>query len=173
MKSRLYEYLTILGAFALTISVTTKAIATTDNSATVKRDRHFPQLIERAKQLYQEEQYTEANRIWQQAVSFYQQQQDVLNQAMALSNLALTQQQLRELTTAQKSIASSIKLLQTQPQTETQQRILANSLDIQGSIARSQVKPKIAWEIWQQAAKIYQELNNNRALKLNKQKSLP
>ena len=168
MKSRLYEYLTILGAFALTISFTTKAIATTDNSATVKRDRHFPQLIERAKQLYQEEQYTEANRIWQQAVSFYQQQQDVLNQAMALSNLALTQQQLRELTTAQKAIAFSIKLLQTQAQTETQQRILANSLDIQGSIARSQGKPKIAWEIWQQAAKIYQELNNNRAITKNK-----
>ncbi|VEP15752.1 conserved hypothetical protein [Hyella patelloides LEGE 07179] len=68
------------------------------------------------------------------------------------------------LTAAQKAIASSIKLLQTQSKNTTQQRILANSLDIKGSIERSQGKSQIALKTWQQAENIYQELENNRAI---------
>ncbi|MGL5075332.1 MAG: hypothetical protein ACRDBG_05755, partial [Waterburya sp.] len=103
-------------------------------------------------------QYLKASQVWQLTAKSFEQQQDILNQAMALSNLALTQQKLGDLTAAESAIATSLKLIQTQSPTTTQQRIFANSLDIQGSIARSQGQSKIAWETWQQAEKIYQQL---------------
>ncbi len=158
MKSKLYGYLTILFALTLAISVTTKTIATPTIDL-VRNDRHTIQLIERAKQLYQQEQYSAASQVWQQLATAYRQQRDFLNQAMVLSNLALTQQKLGDLTAAESAIASSLKLLSTQSETVNQQRILANSLDIQGSVARSQGQSKKAWENWQQAGQIYQQLD--------------
>ncbi len=158
MKSKLYGYLTILFALTLAISVTTKTIAISTVDL-VKNDRHTIQLIERAKQLYRQEQYSAASQVWQQLATAYRQQRDFLNQAMALSNLALTQQKSGDLTAAKSAIASSLKLLSTQSQTVNQQRVLANSLDIQGSIARSQGQSKKAWETWQQAGQIYQQLD--------------
>ncbi len=158
MKSKLYGYLTILFALTLAISVTTKTIATPTIDL-VRNDRHTIQLIERAKQLYQQEQYSAASQVWQQLATAYRQQRDFLNQAMVLSNLALTQQKLGDLTAAESAIASSLKLLSTQSETVNQQRILANSLDIQGSVARSQGQSKKAWETWQQAERIYQQLD--------------
>lgn len=172
MKSIFYKYLIILFAFALVISVTTKAVATsTSFSVTSDRalrvgfaNRHPTELVNRAKQLYTEEQYSDASQLWQQAVRAFQQRQDILNQGMALSNLALTQQKLGDLTAAEGTIASSLKLLQAQPQTEAQQRILANSLDIKGSVARSRGQSQLALETWQQAAAIYRELENEEGL---------
>ena len=83
---------------------------------------------------------------------------------MALSNLALTQQKLGNLSAAEKSIASSLELLQSQSNTPPQQRLLANSLDVRGSIARSQGEYQLAVETWQQAEAIYRELNENGAI---------
>ena len=89
---------------ALTIACTDKIVATP-----VTRLKNAPQLIERAKQLYQNEQYSAASRIWQQLATY--QQGNVLDRAMALSNLALTQQKLGDLTAAQQAIACSLELL--------------------------------------------------------------
>ena len=158
MNSILHRYLITLFSFALAISVTTKAVATSTSN------RHATKLIDRAKQLYIKEQYSTASQIWQQAVKAFQQQKDILNQAMALSNLALTQQKLGDLTAAEEAIASSLELLQARPQTEAQQRILANSLDIKGSVARSRGQSQLALETWQQAAAIYQELDSGERL---------
>lgn len=163
MKSISSRYLIILFAFALVISVTAKAVATSTGFP-VTSDRQPIELVNRAKQLYTEEQYSTASQLWQQAARAFQQRQDILNQGMALSNLALTQQKLGDLTAAEYAIASSLELLQAQPQTEAQQRILANSLDIKGSVARSRGQSQLALETWQQAAAIYRELKNDEGL---------
>ena len=161
-------FLIALLTFAVFIPVTTIEVMATSSLSIVQDSQNPHQLINRAKQLYQDEQYAEASKVWQQAVTFFEQQDDILNQAMALSNLALTQQKLGDLTAAEKAIARSLKLLQTQSQISTQQRLLANTLDIQGSIARSQGKPQKALENWEKAAEIYQKLDNNRAVVNNK-----
>ena len=161
MKSLLYKYLTICLALVFAISIATKAVA---KSASQVPSRHTIQLIERAEQLYRAEQYVKAGRVWQQAVTAFRQQSDVLNQAMALSNLALTQQKLGNLSAAETASISSLELLQTQSDTPPQQRLLANSLDVRGSIARSLGKSKLAVETWQQAEAIYRELNEERAI---------
>ena len=160
MKSLLDKYLIIFLALVFAISIATKAVA---KSAQVP-SRHTIQLIEQAEQLYRAEQYVKAGQVWQQAVTAFDRQSDVLNQAMALSNLALTQQKLGNLIVAEKSIASSLELLQTQSNTPPQQRLLANSLDVRGSIARSLGKSKLAALTWQQAEAIYRELNENEAI---------
>ena len=40
----------------------------------VQKERNSTQLIERAKQLYQEEQYLAASQVWQQAIISFEQQ---------------------------------------------------------------------------------------------------
>ncbi|MGL4880928.1 MAG: hypothetical protein ACRC8K_07675, partial [Waterburya sp.] len=159
----LHKYLAALSTLTLAISFTTKAIATPAN-VIVKNDRKTIELINHAKKLYQTEQYLKASQVWQLTAKSFEQQKDILNQAMALSNLALTQQKSGDLTAAESAIATSLKLIQAQSPTTTQQRIFANSLDIQGTIARSQGQSKIAWETWQQAEKIYQQLELSEAV---------
>jgi CHAT domain-containing protein len=162
MKSSLYRYLITLFIIALAISFSIKITALP--ATQIKSDRYPTQLINRAKQLYQNEQYSAASQVWQQLATVYQQQGNVLDRAMALSNLALTRQKIGDLTAAEREILLSLKLLQTQSQTKSQQRILANSLDIQGSIERSHGESQSAFEIWQQAEKIYRELANDSAV---------
>ena len=159
LKSLLDRYLLIFLALVLVISIATQAVA----KSTQVRSNHAIQLVERAEQLYRAEQYVEAARVWQEAIAIFDRQQDILNQAMALSNLALTQQKLGDLTAAE-TIDSSLELLQTRSSTAPQQRVLANSLDIRGSILRSHGKSKLAVETWQQAEDIYRELNENKAI---------
>ena len=165
IKSFLDKYLIVLLALVFTISIATKAVA---KSASQVSSSHTVRLIEQAEQLYQAEQYAQASQVWQQAVTAFEQQSDILNQAMALSNLALTQQKLGSLTLAETTIVSSLELLHAQSIAAPQQRILANSLDIRGNIARSHGKSRLAIETWQQAENIYQELNENQAVIRNR-----
>ncbi|MGK7950629.1 MAG: CHAT domain-containing protein [Xenococcaceae cyanobacterium] len=168
MNSTICKYLLIaLLSFISVIPVTQAKVVATTSMSIVRVDRNPHQLIDRARQLYHNEQYAEASRIWQQAVTVFEQQEDRLNQAMALSNLALTQQKLGDLTAAEQAIELSLKLLQSQSQTVTQQRILANSLDIKGSILRSRGQSQLAFDTWLQAEKIYQQLDNPRAIVKN------
>ncbi len=172
MNLILYKYLIVLFTFTVAIPITTTKVVATSSIPLVQNNQNPTQLIDRAKQLYQDKQYEAASRVWQQAVEIYRQQGDILNQAMALSNLALTQQKLGAWQAAENAIASSLELLQnlsqtaTQP-TATQQRILANTLDIKGSMARSQGQSKIAFETWEEAGAIYQELEDHDAIVKN------
>ena len=165
MKSIFSRYLIVLFILAFSIAIPIKVIAT---PVDLKADNNVS-LVERATELYQKEQYYDASKVWQQAIIYFQEKQDTLNQGMALSNLALTNQKLGDLSAANNAISSSLKLLlQAQSFTTTQQRILANSLDIKGSIARSQGRSHIALETWQQAEKIYQQLNDRQTIIKNK-----
>ena len=153
--------------FAIVIPLTMIEVVAASSPSIVQDSQNPHQLINRAKQLYQNEQYAEASRVWQQAIVVYKQQGDILNQAMALSNLALTQQKLGDLTAAEKAIAQSLKLLPTKSQTVTEKSILASTLDIQGSIQRARGQSKIAFATWSQAGEIYQQLDNPQALVTN------
>ncbi len=160
----LYKSLITPFILALVIPINNTEVGAKSIFIVTQNQQNLTQLINRAKQLYQNEKYLESSKVWQQAVEVFQQQGNFLNQAMALSNLALTQQKLGNLILAEKAIASSGELLQAQPLSLPQQRILANTLDIQGSIQRSQGASKIAFETWQQAIEIYQQLGNDPAV---------
>ena len=123
------------------------------------------QLVEQAQTLYQEQQYETAIPLWQQAVEGFIQAEDSSNQAMALSNLSLTQQQLGQWEAAEDAIAESLDLLNSEEEKDS--LVLAQTLDIQGKLQRERGKPAEAVETWQAAAKIYQQQDNLAALEQN------
>src|SRR5512136_1494045 len=92
------------------------------------------ELANRANKLYQSGQFQQAAALWQQAISAFAARGDRLNQAMALSNLSLTYQQLGQWAPAAQAIAESLNLLQTQKSSPEHLRILAQTLDIQGQL---------------------------------------
>lgn len=121
------------------------------------------QLINQAKTAYQSQQFKQAAIAWQQTADAFAKNGDVLNQAMALSNLSLTQQQLGRWTEAKAAINQSLSLVQAQSKSPDQQRIFAASLDIQGQMHLASGQPDTALKTWQQSADLYKALNQTDA----------
>ena len=121
-------------------------------------------LVKQAQAKYQEGQYEAAIPLWQQAVEEFGKQGDSQNQVMALSNLSLTHQQLGQWQSAGEAIATSLELLESEPNDSL---VLAQTLDIRGKLARETGKPAEAIDSWQQSAAIYQKSDNNDALTQN------
>jgi CHAT domain-containing protein len=112
--------------------------------------------------LYEAGRFRDAIPLLERAVQFYQQQGDSLRQAIALSNLALTQQQVGELNAAQQSIQQSLSLLNSPGavQTGTTAAVRAQILDVQGRIEFVQGQFERALTTWKQAGQIYQQLDD-------------
>lgn len=125
------------------------------------------QLIKTAQERYQAGQFEAALKLWQEAASAFENQGDKLNQAMALSNLALTYQQLSQWQQAQATIADSLNLLLTQNSSRETERILAQTLDIKGRLELETGQPQDALETWRNSAKIYQKINDKNRIKQN------
>ncbi|MEH2183924.1 CHAT domain-containing protein [Nostoc sp.] len=145
------------------VLVTTQVWAST---AIVQTQQELLELVKQGKSLYQNRQFESALRVWEQAAAAFAAREDKLNQAMALSNLALTSQQLGRWEQAKKAIATSLNILQTQPKTPERSQILSSTLDIQGQLQLAVGESEAALATWQQAAEIYQNLGNqNGAIK--------
>ncbi len=118
------------------------------------------QLVQQGKERYDAGQFSQAATVWQQAMSAFKTQGDVLNQAMILSNLSSAYQQLGQLPQATTAITSSLKLLQT-PQhgdaSKERLRILAQALNTQGSLQLAVGESEKALETWQQATTSYKK----------------
>lgn len=122
----------------------------------VKIALSFP-LVEQGKKLYQSQQYQEAAQIWQQAADDFAKQDDPLNQAMALSNLALSEQKLGKWNQATSNLNLSLNILESLKNTSEQQQILASTLDIQGQLQLAIGQPTLALETWIKAANIHRK----------------
>ncbi|MEA5537003.1 CHAT domain-containing protein [Crocosphaera sp. XPORK-15E] len=122
------------------------------------------QLVERGRKLYQAKQFEEAATIWQQAADTFATGGDKLNQAMALSNLSLTYQQLGQWNEAKTAISQSISILQPLEKTTVQQRILAATLDIKGELQLALGESANALNTWQQATKNYENIGNHNGV---------
>ncbi|BAY99778.1 tetratricopeptide TPR_2 repeat protein [Tolypothrix tenuis PCC 7101] len=115
------------------------------------------QLLQQGKSYYHTGQYQEAIKYLQQALLIFQDSNDVLKQATTLSNLSLTYQQLADWEQAQKTIESSLKIVQNHPK---YLKVYAQSLDIQGRLWYLRGQPEIALKSLQQASQIYQQLGD-------------
>ncbi|BAY08482.1 CHAT domain-containing protein [Calothrix sp. NIES-2098] len=139
-------------ATLLTISILPPSFAfrTAENSA--------QELLQQGRNLYEAEQFERASLAFEQALINFKAQGDKLRQAMTLSNLCLTYQQLGKWTKASQAITESLNLLQTGENSQTQ--ILAQALDIQGRLQLAQGKAESAFNTWQQAATIYAKIGD-------------
>ncbi len=118
------------------------------------------ELVTQAKKLYQNQEFEQAATLWQKTAQIFASQGDRVNQSMALSNLALTQQQLGQWEASNQAIAESLNLLKNSPQTADQQRIFAATLDIQAQGELATGATEAAVKTWQQAIALNQEMSN-------------
>jgi CHAT domain-containing protein len=112
-------------------------------------------LLEQGRSLYESGRFAEAIQVWQQALERYQQQGEVLNQAMVLSNLALAYQQVGDWEQANTAIATSLDLLSTQPDTVEAAQVRAQALNTQGLLQLGAGNPQAALTTWEQAEAFY------------------
>lgn len=123
-------------------------------------------LEQQARSLYQESQFSEAAKLFQQAASAYESQKDPIRQALSLSNLSLCYQQLGQWNDANREITRSIQLLEATKRTSNDQLLaLAQALDIQGGLQLARGQANVALESWERATVLYTQQNKpNRAL---------
>jgi CHAT domain-containing protein len=118
------------------------------------------ELLDQAQISYESGQWVQAVETLQLAIQAFAAEGDRLRQAMALSNLSLTYQQLGRWTEAQKAIADSLMLLQEQPSTQDTGLVLAQALNIQGQLQLAIGQSEQALTSWEQATTLFQQTNN-------------
>lgn len=116
------------------------------------------QLIQQARTLYNAGKFNEVVGVLQQAVAAFEAEGDQLNQAMALSNLAATFAELKQWEAAQNAITSSLSIVRNLPETASQKRILADTLDNRGKIKLERGDAQNALDAWTESGKLYQQL---------------
>lgn len=154
MKRFKHLCLILLISLFLTILSPVFATALSANSSQAQN------LIEQGKLYYDTGRFSEAVNLLKQAASIYQADRDKLNQAMSLSNISLAYQKLGQWQEAEKAIDLSFNLLQHLPKN----KVYAQSLDIKGSLQFAQAQFQNAIVNWQNAEKIYSQLNLQPAL---------
>ncbi len=127
------------------------------------------QLVQQGRELYETEKFSEAAAVWQQAAKAYQTQNDVLNQAMVLSNLSLAYQQLGQWNQATKAIADSLSLLGYPEQRSREEPIqnlavLAQALNTQGNLHLALGQAEQALTSWQQATATYTQAGDQTGI---------
>ncbi|MEB3193372.1 MAG: CHAT domain-containing protein [Snowella sp.] len=157
------RFLVIL-LFLLAIAVPLLMASVSYSTPVSKTPLNIPQQIEQAEKTYQAGQFEDAAVLWQQIIDITKESGDRLNQSIALSNLALTDQQLGQWDEAQKAITASLTLLESLPNSSERQTVLAASLDIQGQQQLAIGQPENALETWQSATTIYGDLGDKQGI---------
>ncbi len=162
------NYLT--AAFATSNPSDVTAVTHTSKS-TIATTSTVNLLMQQSQALYEAGQFMEAVQLLKKAASEFKANNDVLNEAISLSNLSLAYQKLGKWQEATEAIAQSIKLLHTLKDSESSQeksQIFAQALDVQGGLELARGQTEAALSTWQEAAKIYQQLDDTSALIRNR-----
>ncbi len=126
-------------------------------------------LVQQGRTLYAAGRLTEAAEILQQAAQTAQQQGNILEQAITLSNLALVYQKLGLFAAATQAINDSLNLLENpvllaEHESDERCQILAQTLEIQGSLQLEQGQSEQALTTWQNAEALYREMNDSSGM---------
>lgn len=119
------------------------------------------EFLKQGKALYDAGKFADAIKILQRTVDNYRIQGDKLRQAVGLSNIALAYQKLGLWQEANQAVKESLKLLENIKQNPL---ILAQTLDIQGSIQLELGQAQPALATWQRAEAIYKQINHQSGI---------
>ncbi|WP_138499321.1 CHAT domain-containing protein [Nostoc sp. PA-18-2419] len=119
-------------------------------------------IVQQGKFLYDTGKFAQAVEMLQQAIKAYRQQGDNLELAATLSNLSLTYQQLGEWNQAQQAITESLNLLKGEEKKTLQ--ILAQSLNIQGSLQLSMGRAEAALATWEKTEAVYKKVHDQNGV---------
>ena len=129
-------------------------------------------LMKRGKALYEAGNFLQAITFWEKAVKVYQHQQDRLNQALALNNLSATYQELGNWNDGEKAISRALNILHSLPERQNNDVQLSHAyaqvLDTNGHLKYILGQTQKALDNWKQAAQIYERLNDNEGIIINK-----
>lgn len=161
-KNRLVSWLIYLLLSLLFVTFGIPAIANQLNSPAispiVQQLTQPSELLQQGKDYYQSGQLSQAIDFWEKARKAYQNQGEVVGQIQALNYLALANQDIGKIETAQATISQSINLLNSVKGSTQQHRLLlAQALNTQGTIQLLQGKTETALVTWRQAAAIYEQ----------------
>lgn len=160
-------------ALVLTVALLTVGLPSWANG-THKSPQSYAQntdLIRQAQQNYKQGYFQQAINDLETAINQFERTGDRLQKAVALSNLSLAYQGLRNWTAAQDTIEQSLHTLGVTPDdlpleitSELEQPgLLASTLDIYGQLWQKQGDFARAFEIWQQAATLHRTTDNPAA----------
>ena len=121
-------------------------------------------LVRQARTLYTSERFLEAVPLLQQAAAVFEAKGENLDRATALSNLAATYGQLALWEQAEQAANSSLSVVRKEPQTPEQQRILAETLNIQGQLQLERGRTQEAIDNLDLSAKIFEQLDRKNQL---------
>lgn len=113
---------------------------------------------------YESGQLQKAISLFQQAISVYQNEGDIVGEAIVLSNLALVYQQLGSLSQAEQAISTSIELLEGDRNSAATQPILAQVLEIQGKLLFSKGQSQQALTAWERSSAIFSQLEDREGI---------
>ncbi|MBK1989626.1 CHAT domain-containing protein [Sphaerospermopsis aphanizomenoides BCCUSP55] len=115
-----------------------------------------------AKNLYLTGRFAQAVKLLQQA---YQTNDEPVEKAVILSNLALNLHQLGRIDEATKAIEEAIAILQKIPNSPKHLAVWAQVWDVKGNLELAKGKAQVALSAWETAASLYQQLkDSNRAI---------
>lgn len=142
-----------LGLITLSAQVTITEKQNANDAISQAEITEVSQLVNQAKENYQSGNFSEAIKIWQEALDILSSQSDRLNQGMVLSNLALAHQKLGQWEQAKGYIVESLSLLKNQPTPLNQdyEKVLAQVLNTQGGLQLAQGQAKQALSTWEAA----------------------
>ncbi|MBD2732159.1 hypothetical protein H6G96_39440 [Nostoc sp. FACHB-892] len=132
----------------------------------VNQTKNFS-LVQQSQALYEGGEFTEAVQLLIKAADEFKATNNVLNEAIALTNLSLAYQQLGQWQQANEAISQTIKLLQSLEDSDSSQeqsQVFAQALDVRGGLELAQGQTEVALSTWQSSAKIYQHLDDISAL---------
>ncbi|BAZ10742.1 hypothetical protein NIES4071_25650 [Calothrix sp. NIES-4071] len=119
-------------------------------------------LMQQGKSLYQKGQFADAARNLKQLARAYQLQGDLVNQALALNYVSLTQQKLGDWNSASEAITTSLNILnKLNLNSRDSKHVLALTFNTQGSLQLALGQTEKAIESWQKAVNIYTEINDD------------
>ena len=144
------------------------SIAHIEKKSLAQASPNTEDLVKQGRSLYEADRFNDALKVLQQAAAAFANSGDKTGQAMTLSNLSLTYQQLGLWTEAEESIIKSINLLQSLEKSPDNSEILAQALDVQGGLQVAQGKTEDALNTWQKAADIYQQIDLQAKLTRNR-----
>ncbi|MGI2906927.1 CHAT domain-containing protein [Tolypothrix sp. VBCCA 56010] len=145
--------------FILSAAISPAIAKVPSSTFIVQSPQNAQQQVNKAIQLYRDGKFTEAAAAWKLTANVFLAQGDRLNQAMALSNLSLTYQQLGQWQQASDAIAQSLQILKTLRENKEKLEIQAQTLDVFGSLQREIGQSANALNSWQEAANIYSKIN--------------
>lgn len=135
------------------------------NAQQVELNKNTEEFLQQGKIFYQSGQFSMAEKFLTQAANIYQSQGDVLNQVLALNYLSLTQQKLGNLPQATENVKNSFSLFRRlKINSEPTKQIFALTLNTQGNLKLTQGEAEKAIESWENAAKIYAEIDDKAGI---------